>query len=163
MRLDVSPVHLPDEQASSFSRSVAPSSSGTDVPYYRLTKMRFAYKNNKNPCGSKILCTLFAILVNIVDTSSEAAIHDFFTWVRLFRYFVTRIMVALPPLPIMRLILLMGAPASILIIDAHDRSGERGDLSEADEQGLMDLSLRVDKDSAKEEYESAKGEYGGSE
>ena len=113
MRLDVSPVRLPDEQASSFSRSVAPSSSGTDVPYYRLTKMRFAYKNNKNPCGSKILCTLFAILVNIVD--------------------------------------------------AKQRSCEGGNLSKTDEKGLVDLSVRLNKDPAKEENQPAQGEDGGSE
>jgi hypothetical protein len=72
-------------------------------------------------------------------------------------------MVALPPLPIMRLILLMGAPASIFIIDAHDRSCEGGNLSEADEEGLVDLSVRLNKDPAKEEYQPAKGEDGGSE
>ena len=72
-------------------------------------------------------------------------------------------MVALPPLPIMRLILLMGAPASILIIDAHDRSGEGGNLSEADEKGLVYLSVRLNKDPAKEENQPAQGEDSGSE
>jgi hypothetical protein len=71
MRLYVAPVRLPDEQASSFSRSVAPSSSGTDVPYYRLTKMRFAYKNNKNI----IYYTLhrFSLFFNPAGIFSEAA------------------------------------------------------------------------------------------
>ena len=72
-------------------------------------------------------------------------------------------MVALPPLPIMRLILLMGAPASIFIIDAHDRSCKGGNLSKSDEEGLVDLSVRLNKDPAKEEYQPAQGEYGGSE
>ena len=37
-------------------------SSGS-LPYYRLTKMRFAYKNSKNPCGSN---TLYLVLSHLV-------------------------------------------------------------------------------------------------
>ena len=49
------------------------------------------------------------------------------------------------------------------IIDAKQRSCESGDLSKTDEKGLVDLSVRLNKDPAKEEYQPAQGENGGSE
>ena len=50
---------------------------------------------------------------------------------------------------------------SVLIIDAHQCTGKGGYLSECDKQGLVDLSLRVDIDSAEEKYETTDGEDGG--
>ena len=50
------------------------------------------------------------------------------------------------------------------VIDAKERTGERGDLSKTDKERLVDLSLRVDKDSTKEHYQSTDRECcGGSE
>ena len=51
-----------------------------------------------------------------------------------------------------------GTPVSIGIIDTYDSAGERCYLAETDKQGFMDLSLRFDIDSAKEEYQSPEGE-----
>ena len=50
---------------------------------------------------------------------------------------------------------------SVRIIDSHQCAGEGCDLSEGDEQGLVDLSLRIDIDTAEEEDESTDGEDGG--
>lgn len=43
-------------------------SSGS-LPYYRLTKMRFAYKNSKNPCGSNTLYFVLCHFVLNINTS----------------------------------------------------------------------------------------------
>ncbi len=51
----------------------------------------------------------------------------------------------------------------INIIDTKQRACEGGDLSEADEEGLVDLSLRVNEDTAEEHDQSSKGEDSGSE
>ena len=40
------------------------------------------------------------------------------------------------------------------VINAEERTGERGDLSKTDKERLVDLSLWVDKDSTKEHYQS---------
>ena len=50
---------------------------------------------------------------------------------------------------------------AIRIIDTHQRTGEGCDLSEGDQQGLMDLSGGFDIDSAEEEHEATDGEDGG--
>ena len=47
---------------------------------------------------------------------------------------------------------------SVGVIYAHDGTGEGGDLSEADEQRLMDLPFGVDKDSAEQHRQSSDGE-----
>ena len=47
------------------------------------------------------------------------------------------------------------------VINAEERTGERGDLSKTDKERLVDLSLRVDKDSTKEHYQSTDREDGG--
>ena len=48
-------------------------------------------------------------------------------------------MVAL--LPLTKKLLIFRWPASIFIIDAHNRACKGGNLAEADEDGLMDLAL----------------------
>ncbi len=50
---------------------------------------------------------------------------------------------------------------SVRIIDAHQCAGEGSDLSEGDQQGLMDLSGGFNIDSAEEKYETTDGEDGG--
>ena len=49
----------------------------------------------------------------------------------------------------------------INIINSKQGTGEGGEFAEGYEEGLMDLSLRVDIHPAKEEYEPANGEHGG--
>ena len=46
------------------------------------------------------------------------------------------------------------------VIDPEQCSGEGGDLSETDEERFMDLSLRVDEDSAVEHDHTSDREYG---
>ena len=36
----------------------------------------------------------------------------------------------------------------VCIVDSEERAGKGSDLSEADEEGVMDLSLRVNEDAA---------------
>lgn len=47
------------------------------------------------------------------------------------------------------------------VIDAEERTGERGDLSKTDKERFVDLSLRVDEDSAKEHDQTTDREDGG--
>ena len=47
------------------------------------------------------------------------------------------------------------------VIDAKERTGERGDLSKTDKERFVDLSLRVDEDSAKEHDQTTDREDGG--
>jgi len=61
-------------------------------------------------------------------------------------------MVALPPLPKMRLSLLSGTLVSIIIIDTHDGPCESGDFSEADQQAFVYLALRSDVHPAEQEH-----------
>ena len=50
---------------------------------------------------------------------------------------------------------------SIDIVNAEERSCEGGDLAEADEERLVDLSLRVDEHPAEEHRQSSEGEQCG--
>ena len=50
----------------------------------------------------------------------------------------------------------------VRIINTHEGTREGCDFAEGYEQGLMDLSLRVDIDATEEENEASKGEDGGS-
>ena len=52
-----------------------------------------------------------------------------------------------------------GSPVSINIIDTHNRSGERGNLSEGDEEWFVYLSLRVDVRAAEQENQPPDGKY----
>lgn len=49
----------------------------------------------------------------------------------------------------------------VCIVDAKQRAGKGGDLTEADEERLVDLSFRVDERAAEEENEPAQTEDGG--
>ena len=51
----------------------------------------------------------------------------------------------------------------INVIDAEEGSCESGNLSKTDKEGLVDLSVRLNKNPAEEEYQPANGEGGGSE
>jgi len=51
----------------------------------------------------------------------------------------------------------------IMIVNAYDRPCEGGDLSEAHQDGLVDLSLRCDESSDKEERDAGEGEEEGSD
>ena len=48
----------------------------------------------------------------------------------------------------------------VRVIDAEQCSCEGGDLSEAYEEGFMDLALRVDADAAEEKRKAAEAQYG---
>ena len=56
-----------------------------------------------------------------------------------------------------------GLPCGVLraffidVVDAEQGAGEGGGFAEGYEEGLVDLSLRINEDAAEEEYESAKG------
>ena len=49
----------------------------------------------------------------------------------------------------------------VSVVDTHQRTGKGCDLTEGDQQGLMDLSGGFYIDSAEEKYETTDGEDGG--
>ena len=66
-----------------------------------------------------------------------------------------------PPLPKRRLLLLPGTPVLISIINTKKGATEGGDFAKADEQRLVNLPLRVDVYSAKEQHQPSNGQHRG--
>ena len=60
-----------------------------------------------------------------------------------------------------RIVVFMVVFVFVRVIDPEQCACEGGDLSEAYEEGFMDLALRVDADTAEEEREASEGEDGG--
>jgi len=59
-----------------------------------------------------------------------------------------------------RIVVFMVVFVFVRVIDAEQCSCEGGNLSEAYEEGFMDLALRVDADAAEEKRKAAEAQYG---
>ena len=49
------------------------------------------------------------------------------------------------------------------VVDTEERTGKGGGLAEGYKERFMDLSLRIDKDAAEEEYETSDTKHKGSD